>query len=342
MNPLTISMPVTLAQTLALQAPGDLAHDVALPVLKAGGMDLLDQMKEGLIAPDRMTNFRHVKDPSLRRISGGTIGPLVTLADIASSETLRRIAPAIAQAAGAAATPQVRNVATAAGNLLQRPRCWYFRNEQFSCLKKGGHTCYAVEGENRYHAIFGDGPCHIVHPSNLANALAVCAATIITRKVDIQADAARREIPIDQLYTMPDRNILTESTIEPGEIVVEINYQPAPHSAHYEIREKQSFDWPLVMVSAAVELDGDDSTITAARICAGAVAPIPWRLPAVERALVGVSVDDEAALRRACQLAAQRAKPMTDNAYKTRLLNVAVFRAVRLAAGRHVDDMFRS
>jgi len=333
MTPTTIAMPRTLEDALVVQSRGDRP----LPVLKAGGLDVIDHMKEGLLEPAVLNDLLAVEDEeALRRIDDDSIGALCTLAEVGGSRRLADRCPVIAQAARSAATPQVRNAGTAAGNLLQRPRCWYYRSAQFDCLKKGGDTCFAVEGENRYHAIFGDGPCHIVHPSNLALALMVTNGTATTRT---RAEGAEgRTIPIADLFHLPDEDVETEHRLRPDEIVVSLGYEAAPRSAHYEVREKQSFDWPLVMAAASLDLDGD--VVRTARICAGAVAPVPWPLPAVAEALRGVSVDDESALREACGVAVKGARPMRDNAYKTTLLPVAVMRAVRLAAGRRIDDPF--
>ncbi len=306
----------------------------SLAVLKAGGIDLLDHLKEGLIEPDLLVDVRRLRFEGGRGspgVSGGTvrIEAGTTLAEIAASDALRQAAPVLAQAVENAASPQVRNAATAAGNLLQRPRCWYYRNEQFNCLKKGGSTCFAAEGENRYHAIFGDGPCHIVHPSNLAPALMVCDGVVHL------VGSSRKELPLARLFHMPDKGVKSENNLEPGEVVTFITCDAASKSGFYAIKEKQSFDWPLVAAAVALELNG--TTITKARVCAGAVAPVPWALPNVEEALKGVDVANADALKKACAVAADGAKPMTDNAYKVKLLPVAVRRAVLIAAGRKAE-----
>jgi xanthine dehydrogenase YagS FAD-binding subunit len=335
MNRFAIAQPRTFEQARQMLTDGRFP----LPVLKAGGMDVLDHLKEGLAEPDLLVNIRTVRsDPAARPIDierrddGSTalrMEATATLAEIAASPLLSEQAPVLAQAAGDAATPQVRNVATAAGNLLQRPRCWYYRNEQFACLKKGGARCYAVDGENKYHAIFGVGPCYIVHPSNLAPALYVLCGVVHV------IGAERRSLRVSRLYHTPDRGLYDEHNLQPDEVVTHLTLEAAPRSGFYAIKEKQSFDWPLVMAAAALELRGD--AITAARVCAGAVAPVPRPLPRVERALVGVSVADEQGLARACALAAEGARPMTHNAYKADLLPVAVRRAVRRAAGRGAE-----
>jgi xanthine dehydrogenase YagS FAD-binding subunit len=329
MNPFAIATPKTYKEA------SDLVKDkrFKLPVLKGGGVDLIDHLKEGLIEPDLVVNVRRVRSDGGAAISQSQgairIEASATLAEIAASDIVQQNAPALALAAGSAASPQVRNMGTAAGNLLQRPRCWYYRHEQTQCLKKGGPTCFAVEGENKFHAIFGDGPCHIVHPSNLAPPLTVLGATIHL------VGGPREELPIAQLFHMPDQGVRTENVLLPGEVVTHITCTTAKNSGFYAIKEKQSFDWPLAAASVALELDGD--TIRSARVCAGAVAPMPWLLPNVAEALKGVSVNDDAALRKACAVAADGAKPMRDNAYKTRLLAVAVRRAVLIAAGKKTE-----
>lgn len=328
MNSFAIAQPKSMAD--ASRIVSDKKYSLA--VIKAGGIDLIDHLKEGLIAPDVVVNVRRLQsDKELIKVSAGEIriDAVATLADIVSSAALRAACPALVQSVENAASPAVRNVASAAGNLLQRPRCWYYRNEQFNCLKKGGATCFAVEGENRYHAIFGDGPCHIVHPSNLAPALFVTDATVH------MVGSEHPSLPIRYLYHMPDKGVRTESNLPPGAVITHITCKPVKASGFYAIKEKQSFDWPVAAAAVALEMDGN--TITKATVCAGAVAPIPWELRNVAGALRGVDVSNDAALTKACAAAAVGAKPMTDNAYKVKLLPVAVKRAVLLAAGKKLE-----
>jgi xanthine dehydrogenase YagS FAD-binding subunit len=329
MNKFALATPKTFKEA------SDLVKDkhYKLAVLKGGGVDLIDHLKEGLIEPDLVVNVRRVRSDGGAAISqsadGIRIEASTTLAEIAASDIVLKNAPVLALAAGSAASPQVRNMGTAAGNLLQRPRCWYYRHSQTECLKKGGATCFAVDGENKYHAIFGDGPCHIVHPSNLAPAFVVLGAVVHVIGGD------REEIPIAELFHMPDKGVRSEHNLKDGEVVTHITCGTAKNSGFYAIKEKQSFDWPMATGYAALELDGD--TIKGAKICAGAVAPIPWPLPNVAEALKGVSVSDDARLRSACAAASEGAKPMRDNAYKTKLLPVAVRRAVLIAAGKKTE-----
>lgn len=328
MNQFAVATPASYQQAATLLKD----KKYTLPILKGGGMDVVDHLKEGLWEPDLLVNVKRIpSDGELIRMDAGKIRihAAATMADIVASKLVREQAPVLVQALEAAATPQVRNVATAAGNLLQRPRCWYYRNEQFDCLKKGGSRCYAADGENRYHAVFGDGPCHIVHPSNLAPAAQVCGGAVHL------VGGTRESMPVSDLYHMPDKGIRTEHNLEPGEVVTHLTLTPAPRSGFYAVKEKQSFDWPLVFACVALEMDA--GKIASARVCAGAVAPVPWALPKVEAALKGLSAGDDAAIRKACAVAAEGAKPMTDNAYKLRLLPVAIHRAVVKASGRQLE-----
>lgn len=324
MNPFAVAIPKSYEQARALL--GDKSYK--LSVLKAGGLDVLDHLKEGLASPDLLVNIKRVRsegEPIREEAGGIRIDATTTLAEIAGSKLVHEKLPALAQAAGSAATPHVRHVGTLAGNLLQRPRCWYYRNDQYHCLKKGGATCYAVAGENAFHAIFGGGPCHIVHPSNLAPALVMADAVVHT----IGGPVPQRHIR--ELFHLPSTGVSSEHTLQAGEVVTHVVVRPSPRSGFYVAKHKQSFDWPMAFAVAGLEMEG--STIRSARVVAGAVAPIPWMLPQVERALAGVAVVDDDALRRACALAGDGAVPMAQNAYKVALLPVVVRRAILRAAG---------
>ncbi len=327
MNPFVVVQPKSHAQAAAALAQGG---SYKLPVLKAGGIDLLDHLKEGLMAPDAVVNLRGVamSGPAVSRTTDGRIRieAGATLAQIAADSIVLEAAPALAQAAASAATPAIRNVATAAGNLLQRPRCWYYRHAQFPCLKKGGSTCFAVEGENAHHAIFGPGPCHIVHPSNLAPALAILDGTVHL------VGSKRSSLSMSDLYHMPDKGILSEHELQPGEVITHLTFRPEAMSGFHAVKAKQSFDWPCAFACASVRVEA--GTIREAKVCAGAVAPVPWMLPRVADALRGVKVDDDAAIAKAASLAAQGATPMRDNGHKVALLVASVRRATLRALGR--------
>ncbi len=302
-------------------------------LLKAGGVDLIDRLKEGLDAPSRLVNLRTI--PGLDRIEklpdgGLAIGPLATLARLDTDTQVRSLYPALADAAGHAATPNVRQAATVGGNLLQRPRCWYFRSADFHCLKKGGGRCYAQEGENDYHAVFGNRVCAIVHPSAIATAL-----TAIGAQLELASAKKRRTIAIDDFFVRPDSDVQREYVLAPGEILVGIQL-PAPgpgmRTAYLKLGEKESFDWPIA--EAAVRLDferGEGGIVKSARIVLGAAAPIPWRAAKAEAWLVGKAITEETA-GQAATAAIEDATPLAHNAYKLPILETVVRRAL-LAAG---------
>lgn len=291
----------------------------------AGGMDLLGLMKDYIVTPDRVVSIRNL-DQSISSAGGGLrIGAAVKIADLAEHAEARKLYPALITAAEGVGTPQIRNLGTVGGNIMQRPRCWYFRNEEFNCLKKGGSRCFAVEGENQYHAIFGDGPCHIVHPSSLAVPVIAYGG-----RFRVAGPSGAREIDAGQFFQMPNQNLYGESVLQPDEIITHV-LLPAPgqRSATYEVRFKQSHDWPLAAVSVNLVMAG--LTVKAARIVMGAVAPVPWRVQAAERALAGKAIT-EAIAAEAATAAVAGARPMTGNAYKIQIAKTAVKRAIMAAS----------
>ena len=292
----------------------------------AGGVDLLALMKDAIVAPDTLVSLRSLEAAIAPGDGGLRIGAAATLSDLAEHATIRRLYPALASVADEIGTPQIRNQSTVGGNIMQRPRCWYFRNEEFVCLKKGGSRCHAVEGENQYHAIFGDGPCHIVHPSDLA---VVCAA--YDARFRVLGPAGSRDIDAGEFFQMPNVNLYGETVLQPNEILTHV-LLPAPpaRSAAYAVRVRQSGDWPLAM--AAVSLAMDNDTVLSSRIVLGAVAPIPWRVPAAERALVGRAINEVSA-SDAAVTAVAGARGLSGNAYKIQIARTAVKRAVLRAGG---------
>ena len=292
----------------------------------AGGMDLLGMMKDYIVSPERVVSIRNL-DQTITSADGGLrIGAAVKIADLVEHAQARRLYPALVTAAEDVGTPQIRNVGTVGGNIMQRPRCWYFRNEEFNCLKKGGSRCFAVEGENQYHAIFGDGPCHIVHPSSLAVPVIAYGG-----RFRVAGPNGAREIDAGQFFQMPNQNLYGETVLQPDEIVTHV-LLPAPgqRSATYEVRFKQSHDWPLAAASVNLVMSG--LTVRSARVVMGAVAPIPWRATAAERVLAGKAIT-EAIAAEAAAAAVAGARPMTGNAYKIQIAKTAVKRAI-LAASR--------
>ena len=296
--------------------------------VKAGGVDLLDRMKEGVDSPKRVVSISHV--PGLDTIAAGPpakIGALATLARIASHADVRHLYPALADAAEGAATPQIRNMATLGGNLCQRPRCWYYRLEEFDCRKKGGATCYAQDGENRFHAIFdSDLFCCCIHPSATGVALLAYGARLQT-----VSPKGRRQIALDNFFMRPTDNALRENVLAHGEIIESVTI-PAPaagaRSVYKKLKEKESFDWPLV--EACVNLTITGGSVREARVILGSVAPTPHRSPEAEAILRGAAASPELAARAAAA-AVSSAKPLAQNAYKVRLAKVLLERALREA-----------
>ena len=312
------------ALTAELPPPSALARRI-LPM--AGGMDLLGLMKDYIVSPDRIVSIRNL-DQTIATTgdSGLRIGAAVKLVDLAEHAAVKKLFPALATAAEGVGTPQIRNIGTVGGNIMQRPRCWYFRNEEFNCLKKGGSRCFAVDGENQFHAIFGDGPCHIVHPSSLAVPVIAYGG-----RFRIVGPNGAREIDAGEFFQMPNVNLYGETALQANEIITHV-VLPAPgqRSASYEVRFKQSHDWPLAMASVNLTMDGQ--RVRAARVVMGAVAPVPWRVPAAERVLAGKSITEAVAVEAAAAALAG-AKPLTGNAYKIQIAKTAVKRAVLKAAG---------
>ena len=214
MNRFEIVTPADLPAAVRLLAqPGHMAL--------AGGVDTLDLLKQQIAAPRTLVDLNGLKE--LQGIDptpdgGLRVGALARLSDVAAHPVVRARFAALAEAAGEAATPQIRNLGTVGGNLLQRPRCWYFRNPDIVCLKKGGHLCYAINGLNRYHAILGGGPSFIVHPSNLAPALIAFGAS-----VRLFGPGGERKVVLDQFFALPSVDATRENVLQAGEIVVEVD-----------------------------------------------------------------------------------------------------------------------
>jgi xanthine dehydrogenase YagS FAD-binding subunit len=291
----------------------------------AGGMDLLGLMKDDILSPERLVNIKNL-DASIAAADGGLrIGAAAKLVDLVEHPAARRY-PALTAAADHVGTPQIRHQGTVGGNLMQRPRCWYFRSPEFHCLKKGGSRCYAVDGENQYHAIFGDGPCHIVHPSSLA-----VPVIAYDGRIRVVGPGGAREIDAAEFFQLPNVNLYGETVLQPNELVTHVILPPAgQRSATYEVRFKQSHDWPLAMAAVNLMLDG--TTVRSARIVLGAVAPVPWRVPAAERALAGKAIT-EAVATTVAATAVAGAKALSGNAYKIQIAKTAVKRALMKAAG---------
>ncbi len=314
-----------LAQAASVAEARSLVAEKKNSVLKAGGIDLLDRMKERLIEPARVVNLRTIGGlDTLEVLPDGALrlGPLNTLAAVAASDVVRSSHPALAEACGEAASPQIRNVATIGGNVLQRPRCWYYRLETYKCLKKGGDTCFAIAGENRYHVIFGGGPSFAAHPSNAAIALVAYGASFV-----IAGSQGERTVAAEEFFTLPRVDVRRENSLQEGEVLTEIRVPKAPAglAGFASFREKQSFDWPLVALSAVLGIEA--SVVKSARLVLGAVAPIPWRVPKAEALLVGRALN-AASIAAAAKEAIVGATPLAGNGYKVGMVETLVKRTL--------------
>lgn len=298
----------------------------ALPI--GGGQDLLARMKDYVTQPDRIVNVKGALESTVTASNGGLrIGAALKIADLAQNAEVARMYPAISEAAIQVGTPQIRNQGTVGGNLNQRPRCWYFRNEEFVCFKKGGNTCFSVVGENQFHAIFGGGPSFIVHPSSLAVPMVAYGATF-----RIAGPKGERLVPAADYFTLPSVNVRVENVLAPNELLTHATL-PAPgnvKSGHYEVRYKASHDWPIAFATVLLTMNGQ--TVQSARVVMGAVAPIPWRSHAAEQALAGKSISEDTAAA-AAEAALQGAIPLSENAYKIAVAKTAVKRAILRAGG---------
>ncbi len=327
MRPFQLVRPDNLAEA-SRRAKGDKS------LIKAGGIDVLDRLKERLENPEKLVNILDLKtDLSDIARDGATlrIGALSTLAQLANAGELEKSEwHAIRDAAGKTATPQVRNRATAGGNLLQLTRCWYRRSSSLGCAHGGdGPDCLAQTGENRYHAVMGGIDCFRVHPSNLAPALIALDASVRVRN-----DKDERTLTMLELYPEEPYADEAEHTLVSGEILTEILVPAQPagsRSAYRDSREKESFDWPTT--SAAVRMSIDSGKITDARICLGAVAPNPVFVPDAAALLIGKAPSDELFAKVAAK-AYEGAEPLEKNQYKVRLGQATLIDTLEAAAAR--------
>jgi len=296
----------------------------------AGGTDLLALMKDDVIAPKRLVNIKDVAD--LRGISssaqGLRIGALTTLGEFADDENVKKNYPALSEALLEAASPQIRNMATIGGNLCQRPRCWYFRNGLGLLPKDESGKELVAAGENRYHAILGNqGAAKFVSPSTVVPILIAYGA-----KIRLEGSKGKREVALEKFFVIPKTENEREHDLRPNEIVTEIVIPPVSDlkAAHYEIRQKEAFDWPLAVAAVTLKMQG--SNVQSSRIVLGYVAPVPWPSTEAQQALSGKPVTKETA-QKAADAALAKASPLSHNAYKVKLAKVAVARAILKAAG---------
>lgn len=314
--------------------PGSLAEAVTMlqqagrdgrrAVLAGGGTDLLGMVKERLVLPDVVVNLKSVRGlDGLAASAGGLrIGGLTTLATLAGGASLSGGYRVLAEAAASVGTPQIRNAATLAGNVCQRPWCWYLRNG-FPCYKNGGDRCFAPTGENQFHAIFGGGPSYIVHPSDTAPALVALDA-----RFRMLGPRGERELPAREFFTLPRQDPSRETVMAEDEVLTEIMLPPVPssvRSTYRKILDRES--WTHAVVSAAVVLEMDGDICRRARVVLGGVAPVPWELPRVATLLAGQRITPDMA-ERAAAASVDGARPMSRNRYKIPITRALVRRTL--------------
>ena len=296
----------------------------------AGGTDLLALMKDDVVAPKRLVNIKDVAD--LQGVSstaqGLRIGALTKLGELTENEHVKKTYPALSEALIEAASPQIRNMATIGGNLCQRPRCWYFRNGLGLLPKDETGKELVVAGENRYHAILDNqGAAKFVSPSTIAPILIAYGAMI-----HLEGPKGKRELALEKFFVVPKTENEREHDLRPNEIVTEIVIPSASglKAAHYEIRQKEAFDWPLAVAAVALKMQG--SNVQSSWIVLGYVAPGPWPSAEAQQAISGKPVNKGTA-QKAADAALAKASPLSQNAYKVKLAKVGVFRAILKAAG---------
>jgi len=292
----------------------------------AGGTDLISLMKDRLHTPRRVVNIKNVKELEGIRVAaaGLRIGALVTLDELARSPVVKAGYAALAEAAAGIPSPQIRHMGTAGGDLCQRPRCWYYRMGLGLLAMEDGKS-RIVDGDNRYHSIFGGGPAYYVNPSSLAPALVAMGA-----KVRLVSARGPRDVDVANFFRIPQDEAAREIVLQPDEILTEILVPPAAgRSAAYEVRQKEALDWPLAASAVTLKMNGP--LVVSARIVLGHVAPVPWDAAEAARSLAGKPLT-AAAAEAAAALAVSGAQPLSQNAYKVTLARTAVKRALLAAA----------
>lgn len=297
----------------------------------AGGTNLVDLMKRGVTSPQRLIDINGLPLKNIERTSGGiSIGALTVNSDVATNELVRKDFPLLSQALQAGASPQLRNMATVGGNILQRTRCTYFYDTTMPCNKRQpGSGCGAIGGYNRMHAVFGaSDKCIAVHPSDMCVALTALDATVV-----LQGSRRERRVPFGDFHRLPGNTPQIDNELKDGELITAVEIpsnQFGQHSFYLKIRDRSSYAFALVSVAVALSID--NNRVRESRIVAGGVAHKPWRLHAVERSLTGKPVSADT-FRAAATLSPQGAKGYGQNNFKLKLLPAAVTQALETAAG---------
>ena len=322
MKPFAYARPKAVTEALELARGG--------ATVMAGGTDLLGLMKDGIASPERIVDIRGLEPLrgwARTKGKGLRIGALVPLVELETSAELAKLMPIVGEALRPAATTQLRTMGTVGGNLLQRNRCWYFRDEAYPCWLKGGVRCFAIDGDNRQHAIIGAEECVAVAPSDLAPALIAYDAT-----VSLTGAHGSRTMPLSDLYVAPHGRVRREHAITPDQLILEVRVPEnaiARRGAFEKAMERKTWSFALVSVAVSVKIIG--GVARDARIVLGGVAPVPWRARDSEKLLEGRALDD-AACDAAADAALEKAEPLKDNGYKVPLARELVRRTLRRLA----------
>jgi xanthine dehydrogenase YagS FAD-binding subunit len=296
----------------------------------AGGTTLIDLMREEVERPERLIDINALPLGGVRAEGSDlVIGALARMAEVAAHPDTLRLQPLIAETLIEGASPQLRNMASIGGNLMQRVRCPYFRMLDAACNKRDpGSGCAAIEGIHGSHAILGTSDqCVATHPSDLAVSLVALGATMRVR-----GPQGERSLAVEDLYRLPADTPHLEHTLGPGELIVEVRVPGGPHARHaryLKVRDRASYEFALVSTAAALHIER--GVIVGARLAAGGVGTRPWRLRACEQALIGKAAD-RPAFEAAARLALAGARPLPGNRYKVELLPRTMVRALEMAA----------
>ena len=286
----------------------------------AGGTDLLGCLRDDVFKAGKLVSLGQLKE--LRGITpmsdgGLRIGALTTLTEIANSKMIRETYPCLARAASEVASPQLRNQGTLGGNLCQKPRCWYYRAD-FHCMRKGGDKCFALQGENQFHCVFGGNMCYIVHPSDTAPVLVAFEASIRAA-----GPGGTRTIPVGKFHVPPGEDVEKETVLKPNEILTDV-FLPPPgrgvRSSYRKVRARQS--WDFALAGLALVLRFNQKQVEQARVVLSGAAPVPWRSVAVEEAITGKEINAET-VAKAAEAVVKNAEPLKHNGYK-----LALFRGI--------------
>jgi xanthine dehydrogenase YagS FAD-binding subunit len=330
--------PFQYVRPASQQAVVDVLSKDASAQIIAGGTNLVDLMKKGVMGPDKLVDINRLPLKQIDSRNGiMRIGALALNSEVAENELVLKKIPLLSQALQAGASPQLRNKATVGGNMLQRTRCTYFYDTAMPCNKRQpGTGCGAIGGYNRMHAIFGvdaseqKNKCIAVHPSDMCVALAALDATVY-----VTGPKGERTIPFGDFHRLPGEHPEQDTVLGKGELITAVDVPEGPFAKKYhylKIRDRASYAFALISVAAALDLN--DKTIRGARLAMGGVAHKPWRLTEAEKFLTGKTIS-EATFRQAAELAMKGSTAFNDNKFKLVMAPNAIVEALRLAAGRN-------